>query len=74
MTRALWRLADAAARVALAWVAYQLAKWLLVADRGLGVGVELDVAVNVAPLRPRDPDGEDDDALGPFRDAADGRA
>lgn len=67
MIRALGRLADAAARVAVAWVLYMLARWLLVADRGLGFSVEL--AVNAAPLRPPD----DDDELGPFRDATDGR-
>lgn len=72
MTRALWRLADAAARVALAWVAYQLAKWLLVADRGLGCSVEVDVAVNMAPIRPGTID-DDDAALGPYRDAMGGR-
>lgn len=73
MLRALARLADAAVRVAFAWALYQLARWLLVVDRGLGVGVE--VAFNVAPLRPREPESEDDedDALGPFRDASDGR-
>lgn len=71
MLRALARLVDAAARVAVAWALYQLARWLLVVDRGLGIGVE--VAVNIAPLRPREPDDEDD-GLGPFRDAADGRA
>lgn len=51
---------------------YRLARWLIVADRGIGIGVDVSAAVNMAPLRPMD--DEDADHLGPFRRGMDGDA
>lgn len=70
--RALGRLALAAVAVAWAWILYLFARWLIVADRGMGVMIE--GALNIAPLRPQEADGDDDDDMRPWRRGLDGGA
>jgi len=48
----------------LAALVYHLVRWLLAADRGVGVSCEASIEWNVAPLRPVE---EADDGMGDWR-------